>query len=176
MVSRLPLLRTANFSRELSGMKILIIEDDESKVKDIQDVVGEVFDCAVVAISSSYQSGLLVLSNLDVDLVILDMTLPLYDETGAGGGGRKVQFGGELILREMVQENMSQPVIIVSQHDYFADYVSAINLSQLGERLRDEFGKKVIDTILYDSSEFVDGAEQGWRKQLKDAIIVCQSK
>lgn len=154
-------------------MKVLIVEDDESKVRYLQEVLGEVVGIVVVGVCFSYKSALNALATENIDLVILDMTLPLYDETSLGGGGRKMQFGGELILKEMAAEGMNQKVIVVSQHDFFAEHFADINLKQLGERLRLTFGACVVDTILYDSSQFVDGNDQGWRKQLKQSIALC---
>ena len=156
-------------------MNILIIEDDQTKLKDLEAAVLSFPNAIIVGECTSYSTGLRALSSGGVDVVILDMTIPLHDETGSGGAGRKVQFGGELVLQEMVAESMDAKVIVVSQHDYFADLISEINLAQLGQRLQEKFGNKVVDTILYDSSEFIEGDAQGWRQHLKEALLLCQT-
>lgn len=157
-------------------MNILIIEDDPTKLRDLQEALKLLPNAKVIASCTSYSSGLNALNAGNIEVVILDMTIPLYDEAGMGGAGRKVQFGGEMVLQEMLEEEMPAKVIVVSQHDYFADLVVEINLAQLGERLREKFGDKVVATILYDSSEFEEGADQGWRKQLQEALILCQKE
>jgi len=156
-------------------MNVLIIEDDQTKLNDLEVAIRSFPGAAIIAKCASYSSGLRALNEAAIDVVILDMTIPLYDEAGLAGVGRKVQFGGELVLQEMIEEGMSAKVVVVSQHDYFADFVDEINLAKLGERLREKFGEKIVDTILYDSSEFIEGVERGWRQQLKEALLTCQT-
>ncbi len=155
-------------------MNILIVEDDRSKAKDLKSAIEQVSDVGSIWIASSYSSGMRELVSKEIHILILDMTIPMFDQDDLGGEGRKIQFGGELILQEMNDENLPQKVIVVSQYDYFANYTGEVNLIELGKRLKSNFGERVVDTILYDSSEFIEGEESGWRKQLRNAITYAK--
>ncbi len=61
-------------------MKILIIEDSELKRKDIERFLKENFPDADVTTAASYSSGLRKAYKGEFDVVILDNSLPYYED------------------------------------------------------------------------------------------------
>ena len=61
-------------------MKILIIEDSELKRKDIERFLKENFPDADVTTAAAYSSGLRKAYKGEFDVVILDNSLPYYED------------------------------------------------------------------------------------------------
>ena len=144
-------------------MKILIVEDDPNKLKQLKDFLGDECPSDEIAVCRSYQSGLRgILAGASV-LILLDMSMPTYDQSTTEGGGRKRHFAGREILRKMNRKGISSPVVIVTQFTRFGED-GTISLDELMDEL-DSFGyRNYLGTIFY-SAEAAN-----WKEKLRRVL------
>lgn len=120
-------------------MKILIIEDDDDKARDLKSFVESNYLVDSITVARSFQSGLREALTSKVDLILLDMTMRNFDRTLADDGGRPRPFGGKEILRQMSREEVFTPAIVVTQFERFGEGSDEITIGQLKEELGSTF-------------------------------------
>ena len=145
-------------------MKVLIVEDDEFKQRRIAQVVREDYPEAEVHLERSVNSGLKGISEFHPDLILLDMSLTTFDVGPGEPGGRPQNFGGIEVLRQMERLNFTIPVIVITQHERFADRGEEVHLSAVHKELREEHAEVFKGLIYYNS------AAGSWKKQLRIRI------
>ncbi|MES2658026.1 MAG: response regulator [Verrucomicrobiota bacterium] len=129
-------------------MKILLVEDDNNKLKQLGDFIAREKPEATIEIRKSYQSGLSAVLDGSSDLVLLDMSMPTYDQSPTEGGGRKRHFAGREILRKMNRKCVISPVVIITQFTRFGED-GAISLEEVTEEL-DALGyENYLGTVFY---------------------------
>lgn len=146
-------------------MKLLLIEDDELKARQILGIIRDFCHPSDIQLRSSYTSGLKELRSAGYDLILLDMSLPNFDlKGGAAEGGKFRSYGGRDLLHQMQRYKMSAKAIVITQYDSFSDATRSMSLSELSSELRDEFPQNYITAIFYSSSD------ETWKWQLKSQI------
>jgi CheY-like chemotaxis protein len=120
-------------------MRILIVEDDDDKAKQLQSFACEFVPSPDVSIARSLQTGLRLALSQEWDLMLLDMTMTTFDRTLNDDGGRPHPFAGREILRRMKREGIAIPVVIVTQFDRFGEEAEELTLKQLEIELRESF-------------------------------------
>lgn len=133
-------------------MKMLIIEDDQNKIKQLKDFLNLKFPQSEMCEKYSYQSGLREIINNSFDVVILDMTMPTFDITPQETGGRPRPFGGKEIIMQMNRKGINIPVIVVTQFERFGDSSNIITLAQLREELNSLHMNTYMGTVYYNTS------------------------
>lgn len=100
---------------------ILIIEDDEPKLRSIYSFLGEVLNEGAKLISTeSLTSAIEKLSTIEIDLAIVDMSIPTFDFVkDRRGGGQPQGFGGADILRFIDSETSNTKSVVVTQYEEF---------------------------------------------------------
>lgn len=127
-------------------MRILIIEDDKTKKEKLSNLL-EKHD---YEIRESFQSGLDALRNSQYDLLILDMTIPLWEKENNDINQNYEQFGGERILREMKRKKINVPVVLFTMFDKFLQGNETLTFEQINENYRRLYDF-YIDGVYYDS-------------------------
>lgn len=145
-------------------MKLLLIEDDPNKAKNIEDFLNENFLGIEIWISRSYQSGIKSLIEEKFDLVLLDMQLPTFDIKSGEDGHKFRRMAGFDILREIKRKNKITKVIIVTQFETFGEGDTYLDLNGLKKELKKYFPESYVDTVFYDA-KFLS-----WRDNLKNII------
>lgn len=130
-------------------MKIIIIEDDQNKLKQIEAFIKKHRPFTIISVCRSYQSGLSTVLTEPADLIILDMSMPTYDQSPHENGGRKRPFAGKDILRQMMRREIASPVVIVTQFTRFGEESEAISLDELRQELSHAHYPNYIETIYY---------------------------
>lgn len=144
-------------------MKILIIEDDESKIKQLSKFLDEnIVDCDYQH-KMSFQSGIRELLKNNYDLILLDMTMPMYDKSEYEHGGNTEAFAGEKILNEMRRRRIKVKTIVVTMFESFGEN-SVFTLNELTEKLKKKFADTFIDSVYYNASE------NKWSQELKKLL------
>lgn len=133
-------------------MRILVIEDDPNKEGQLLSFCRDCFVGAEVVARRSYQSGLKEAVANPPDLVLLDMSLPNYDVSSSGRGGKMKAFAGKEILRELVRRQIDTRVVVVTQFEAFYEKDERVSLSQLRQTLDREFPTHYVTTVFYDAS------------------------
>lgn len=142
-------------------MKILIIEDDELKHQHLDKFIQVFIENATITWKKSYQTGLAELMSKDFDLILLDMSMHIYEKTAEEKGGSFETYAGRLILNEIDINDIATKVIVITGYDVYGD---GKTLETLKEELRNEFGDYYLDTVYFVSKE------DKWRKELTRLI------
>ena len=145
-------------------MKLLLIEDDEHKSKQIIRFVNESFNEASIELKKSYQSGLKELLTQNFDLVLLDMQLPNFDIKPGEDGYKFRKLAGIDILRELTRKKKQCKVIVITQFETFGEGEFYINLANLKQMLKSEFSSMYIETVFYSPDNSL------WQKELFEII------
>lgn len=149
-------------------MRILIVEDDQNKLRQLASFIRNKWPGFVIDESRSYQSGLEKILSGGHDLVLLDMSMPTYDRSPHETGGRPRKFAGKEILRKMQRKALRTPVLIVTQFESFSDGGNLVSLQELRQQLRTGFLDNYIDTVYYNS------AHDNWQFELERHISQVQ--
>ena len=139
-------------------MKILLVEDDSYKSTAIKNWISSVYQNAVVELYSSYKDGCLAALNGTYNLLILDMALPARSQTM--GGGNTIVNGGELIIRELLDEQIIFRAVILTQYETF----NGETIEAIDERLRQMCGEKFCGCVSYNSQD------DSWKNNLQDIL------
>jgi len=146
---------------------ILIIEDDKIKIERLKAF----FKNISVTIRESFQSGLSEMkSSFEVyDLLVLDMTIPIWEKGNNDIGGNYEQFGGENILKEMKRKKLTIPTVLFTMFDIFPTANGSITFEEINEQYKKSFPEFYLGGVLYNSNE------EDWKKDL-GAIIAKLKK
>jgi DNA-binding response OmpR family regulator len=118
-------------------MKILIVEDDLNKLRQLEGFLKTLFTDAQCDVALSYQSGLNSLISRPCDVVILDMQLPTFDKTPSEDGGRRRSLAGRELLRQLNRRGIKTPAIVVTQLREFGEESERMSLEELRRQLTD---------------------------------------
>jgi len=151
-------------------MKLLLIEDDPHKSKQILDYVQATFPFIEITHARAYQSGLKAIITNDFPLILLDMQLPNFEIKSGEDGYKFRKLAGMDILREIVRKKRSCKVVVVTQFETFGEGENYIDLSSLKKILMEQFKGVYYDTIFY-------GADQSkWQKELEKVLKILTEK
>jgi CheY-like chemotaxis protein len=117
---------------------LLLVEDDLPKQNQILDVLSGVCE---VQVANSINSAIALIDEMSFDGVLLDMSLPTFNEGNAlGSGGRQQDFGGRHILSYMWELEIQTSVLVITQLPGFKDDSGKeTRLAELDSRLNSDF-------------------------------------
>jgi len=142
-------------------MKILIIEDDELKYQHLNNFIAKILPQSNVTWRKSYHTGLTEIMVDFYDLLLLDMSMHIYEKTAQESGGSFETYAGRMILNEIDINEIKTKVIVVTGYDVYSD---GKTLKTLKQELREEFGGFYIDTVYF------IGSEEKWKTELSKLI------
>lgn len=146
-------------------MRILVVEDDEEKRRQITEFLNLIVKNVELVEARSLQSGLRALGRPDLQLVVLDMTMPTYDITSEEDGGRPQAYAGRDLLRHMRRRGIGTPAVVLTQFDRFGEGPDLLTLEQLDSELKAEHGAAYCGAIHY-SVTF-----EGWKTSLSEVVL-----
>ena len=142
-------------------MKVLIIEDDDLKYSHILKHCKELLPTANFKWEKSFQTGLNELLSENYDLILLDMSMHIYEKSSEESGGSFETYAGRMILSEIDINEIDTKVIVITGYDIYND---GKTLATLKQELREEFGEFYLDTIYF------IGKDEGWKSELNKLI------
>lgn len=146
-------------------MKVLVVEDDQYKAKQLITFLRDSFVTTAVNIAPSVSSGMNKIKSSEFNLILLDMSLPTYDVGPSETGGRPQGFGGQELLRYIDRLNISTPVIVVTQYERFSDKGQVyLDLDGLNKMLLQEH------PLTYRGLVFFASTNDNWKDGLRDKI------
>jgi CheY-like chemotaxis protein len=145
-------------------MKLILIEDDQHKSKQIIQFINEEFVDWEVELRKSYQSGLKELLANEFDFIILDMQLPNFDIKPGEDGYKFRKLAGVDIMRELMRKKRKCKIIIITQFETFGEGKFYIDLTNLKNNMKSEFYDIYLDTIFYSPDNTI------WQKELSQLI------
>ena len=146
-------------------MKILFIEDEIVKQNDILKYLNEELSQNAVEVVHSLMGGMLALRKCEFEMVLLDMSLPLYDLNGEDEGINEFEaFGGIEILDEIERKELSVKVLVITAFDVIEDDTKKINLEQLDDQMKENYSNYYLGCIHYDESSLE------WKTELENYL------
>jgi CheY-like chemotaxis protein len=145
-------------------LNILVVEDDDPKRKNILDHVVQIVPGSTIVEARSVNSALRYLQKSQVDLVLLDMSLPSFDVGPGETGGRPQGFGGIEVLRSMDRGQIVVPVIVITAYEAFPSGDVQITLETLQSNLQQSHPTIFRGLVFYNS------VFSAWSDQLSDLI------
>lgn len=136
-------------------MKALIIEDDANKLRAINEFMLQHWQTSCTC-KMSFHSGMKALYDESYDLLLLDMSMPMYDVTVRDTGGRPLPLAGRDILFKMRRSNVQTKVVVITQYEDF----EGISLAQLNRDLQHDF------PTLYCGSVYYNTTHDTWKEDL----------
>lgn len=140
-------------------MKIIVIEDDQNKFNNIQRLIERIEKIDIYR-ASSYNTGLKSIIKNNYDLILLDMSLPIYEIKKGENSGKINTFAGEEIIQQMKRYDLELPVIVITQFATFGEGSGKITLKELHHKLKKLDYKFFIDIIHYSTKTNL------WEKRL----------
>lgn len=134
----------------MSNRKILFVEDDEPKLEQVLALL-DTFAELDVCVAKSLNAACKRIDDDEFDLVLLDMSLPTFDNgMTVGASGRQKTFGGREILMYLWENEKDVPVLVITQFKDFPGDEGPINLPQLHEQLKNDFPGLYCDHIYFE--------------------------
>lgn len=146
-------------------MKILIVEDDHDKIEKIHEFLVEKYGTEIlIVVSESLRSALQTIqSTSNIDLIILDMSLPNFDiNKEEPGGGTPESFAGKELMAQMSLRKINIPVVVLTQYAVFDE--GKITLDELKSGFINDFKAFYLGAVYYNA------AVDGWKVELSDMI------
>ena len=126
-------------------MKILFVEDDDHKRKSVEDFLRSAICDLSIDVGMSIESGVQLVVDHDYDLILLDMTIPNFDKTDGKNGGISFKNGGEIIVRELIDEGVTFKCAILTQYETFNNET----IEEISERIKEKCGENYLGYIKY---------------------------
>lgn len=145
-------------------MNILVIEDNEHKRNKVCNFIKSLSFDVNLNEAASFNSGVKAVAKYDLDLIILDMSLPTHDKSATESGGRFRVYGGKDIIKKMIRKNIATPFVILTQYSSFGEGESKKNIRDLSNELDSLFDNQHISTIHYETSSSL------WKEKLQQVI------
>lgn len=129
-------------------MKVLCMEDQEAKYKNIEKLLNN-YSVDIVW-KKSCQTGLIELLYNEYDYLLLDMSMPICeDESGKENFNN---YAGMNVLREIKRKHYTLKVIVVTGFSDFEKGQKIITLDELEKDILDKYKKYYIGHVKYDTS------------------------
>lgn len=135
-------------------MLILLIEDETSKEKSVVSFLQELFPDVPITVRHSIMSAKLEIRKNYYDYVLLDMSLPLFDNDNISymEENQFEAFGGISVLDEIDRLGITSKVIVITAFDILGEGDDRIDLLQINKRMTDEYPEIFIGTVFYNTS------------------------
>ncbi|GEM_PF-1285506 len=145
-------------------MTVLLIEDESHKAERIKNILSAQYKNLNLIEASSVQEGIEFLQRELPQLILLDMSLPIFPYSPQESGFQHNSYGGEDILEYLDVHEIMIPVVVITAFDKFGNSANALTLNDLDQKYRRTFGDIYIGAILYSP------VEDSWQSALKTAI------
>lgn len=144
--------------------KILLVEDDLPKMTQIAEAV--VANDIELIVAKSINEAIRRLDESSFDCVLLDMSLPTFNEgPNVSSSGRQQDFGGRQILTYMWELEIESRVMLVTQLPGFKNEGGKeIKLKELDAALTSDFPG------LYVGFTYFHHSTDAWAKRLREFL------
>jgi CheY-like chemotaxis protein len=134
-------------------MNVLLVEDEDPKLDAISRYLREGLPEASVTVARSVKSALYRIQQGNIDLIVLDMSLPTFDISRDESGGRPQGFGGREVIRFLDAEDLMLPVVVVSAYESFSSKGGQnVQLQTLADDLANDFPALIQGVVYFNSS------------------------
>ena len=118
-----------------------------------------------ISTARSVESGVQSAIDNSFNLLLLDMTIPNFDITEKSDGGKSYKNGGEIIVKELLDEDVDFNCAVITQYETFNNET----IDQIGLRIQRLCGKKYFGFVKYNTSN------ESWKNDLKQMLENVES-
>ncbi len=143
--------------------KILIIEDNKTKLERLKDFCARNYTGMeiVEVVSYKYAQQEVVHRGNDYDIILLDVSMPNYDQKEEENGGQPKPLAGTSILRYMLLAGVETKVVVVTMYENFVD---GVKIRQLDRNF------KTMYPDIYEGYVYYSHKNSDWKKALKNIM------
>lgn len=141
-------------------MKILVMEDQEEKYKQIENVIkmGNSLKW-----EKNCQLGLMELRQNKYELLLLDMSMPISDEEKIKDNFDS--YAGMSVLREIKRRKYDLKVVVITGFNDFEKGNELITLSELDKKIKENYNNIYLGYVKYDSTSVE------WQDKLQQMLL-----
>jgi len=148
--------------------RIVLVEDDDWKRDQLIALIREEFPGVELHTARSVNGGLRAV-RAGADLVVLDISLPSFEDVAASGG-RPQGFGGREILAQMRLRGIQTPVVVVTQYGEFDEGGRIRSLSDVEGDLQRAAPDNYHGVVLFSAA--VTGWQSALRAKLRETLSI----
>lgn len=137
---------------------LLIIEDNRTKLARIRELVEKSYPEWLVQDAVSYTGGMRRIYNEKWNIILLDMSLPIYDMIEQDNSGNKKAVAGREIMKRMRNRNIQIPTVVITQFETFGE--NEVSINALNQEFQEELSDIWRGTINYND------ATNQWEEEL----------
>jgi hypothetical protein len=148
-------------------MRILVIEDSESKWTYVEEIIRRALPTAEIHRSRDLFEGVRAIAEPNWDLLILDISLDIRAGAGRAGAAHD-HVGGQKILGKMYYDELEVPTIIITGFDSFptvrnnGDAVM-LGLEDVEAEASRQLGRHLVGTVRHLS--------EGWEQRFETMLL-----
>jgi CheY-like chemotaxis protein len=134
-------------------MKGLLIEDDQIKASEIINFLTKNSPNLGKNLihRKSYQSGIKEIFESTFDFILLDMSIPTYDQDQGNFSGKPRNYGGRDILKEMKRYKKVSSVLVITQYNEFDG--GSMSIKDLDKELRIKYNNLYNGYVYYKTGQ-----------------------
>lgn len=145
-------------------MRVLLVEDDKNKTEQLVAFLQQEIPFAVVVHKGAVDDAIKALESNLFDLVLLDMSLPVFDYAMEEDGFAHLPVGGRDVIDAADRLGRECRVVVVTALDRFGKNEDAVTLQQLDAELRAEYGS------LYAGKVWYTAHSDRWKGELRSLL------
>ncbi len=139
--------------------KVLVVEDDTLKSREIINFAKSINNNLSITHKASLNSGLFELTKNEYNLIILDMSLPTFDNNESE---HFQPYGGLLFLDEVKRKKYKVPIVIVTQYASFGEGKTETTLEEIDYKCKNKYPN---------FKEIIYYLDENWQERLKKYIV-----
>jgi len=147
-------------------MTVLLVEDEVSKCRRISEYLNESFPSINISVARSITSAIINIRHNTYDYLLLDMSLPLFDNTDLThlDANEFDTFGGMAVLDEIDRLQLSCKVILITAFDTLGEGSNLISLPEITIKLEEDYPSNFVGSVFYNMSSLT------WKQQLSKLL------
>lgn len=147
-------------------MTVLLVEDEVSKCRRISEYLNESFPNLIISVAQSVTSAIIEVRQNSYDYLLLDMSLPLFDNTDLihSDSNEFDAFGGIAVLDEIDRLQLSCKVILITAFDTLGEGSTLIRLPEITIKLDKDYPDNFVGSVYYNMSSL------SWKQQLSKLL------
>lgn len=142
--------------------KILIVDDENLKSEQIKSFLSRTIKHVEFDTAMALNEGLLKAIRNKYDLILLDMSLPIFDKEESSNFN---SYGGIDFLKEMKRKRSNKPVLVITQYELLGE-----GLYQRTAHSIDEECKNTFDN--YNGMIIYSSIDNSWEKDLYEKVRI----
>jgi len=145
-------------------MKILIVENDDYKLRDILKWVETHFSNSQIDTATSFRAAGLLLRKKIYDLCLLDMALPSFSDSDNSTSKDSHTIAGRQLINFAEKTETVKKVVIITQFNQFAEHTEDISFETMMGMLQAECPKVYLGAVRYCIGD------DSWEKELSEIL------